>query len=172
MIPQIKRILYATDLSQNSNFAFRYAINFAQKHNANIIILHVLEELSPSTRAVVDSFLSKEQRKKVFEERITHAMNCIKKRLETFYEKELQDFPASADRVESIEVCQGFPVERILIKADELDCDVIIMGTHGKGILSHTFLGSTARRLLRRVRKPVFVIPLPKGELDITVHDV
>jgi nucleotide-binding universal stress UspA family protein len=57
-------------------------------------------------------------------------------------------------------------------KADELDCDAIIIGTHGKGIVSHTFLGSVAKRVLRRVRKPVIVIPLPTGETDITFHDI
>jgi nucleotide-binding universal stress UspA family protein len=46
------------------------------------------------------------------------------------------------------------------------------MGTHGKGVIQNTFLGSTSRRVLRRTRKPVFVIPLPKGELDITFHDM
>jgi hypothetical protein len=31
--------------------------------------------------------------------------------------------------------------------------------------------GSTAKRVLRRTRKPVFIIPLPGGETDITFHD-
>jgi len=34
MIPSIKNILYATDLSKNSAYAFRYAVNSAQKHKA------------------------------------------------------------------------------------------------------------------------------------------
>ncbi|NIV98330.1 hypothetical protein GWN26_03925, partial [Candidatus Saccharibacteria bacterium] len=34
-----------------------------------------------------------------------------------------------------------------------------------------TFLGSVAKRVLRRARKPMFIIPLPKGEIDLTVHD-
>jgi nucleotide-binding universal stress UspA family protein len=45
------------------------------------------------------------------------------------------------------------------------------MGTHGKGILGNTFLGSTAKRVLRRTRKPIMIIPLPKGKLDITLQD-
>jgi nucleotide-binding universal stress UspA family protein len=73
--------------------------------------------------------------------------------------------------VKSIEVCEGFPAEVILSKADKLNCDAIVMGTHGKGIIANTFLGSTSKRVLRRTRKPVFIIPLPKGELDITFHD-
>ena len=38
MIPKIQKILYATDLSENSAYAFRYAINSAKKHDADIII--------------------------------------------------------------------------------------------------------------------------------------
>ena len=34
MIPSIKNILYATDLSKNSAYTFRYAVNSAQKHKA------------------------------------------------------------------------------------------------------------------------------------------
>ena len=37
MIPNINKILYATDLSDNSAYAFRYAINSALKHDADII---------------------------------------------------------------------------------------------------------------------------------------
>jgi len=35
------------------------------------------------------------------------------------------------------------------------------MGTHEKGNIKITFLGSTAKQVLRRTRKPVFIIPLP-----------
>ena len=43
MIPQIKKILYATDLTKNSTYAFYYAIDLARKHDARIIILHCVE---------------------------------------------------------------------------------------------------------------------------------
>ncbi len=43
MIPKIKNILYTTDLSKNSAYAFRYAVNSAGHHGADIHILHVLE---------------------------------------------------------------------------------------------------------------------------------
>jgi nucleotide-binding universal stress UspA family protein len=42
MIPEIKRILYATDLSDNSAYALRYDINSAIKHDAGVIILDSL----------------------------------------------------------------------------------------------------------------------------------
>ena len=164
MIPEIKRILYTTDLSPNSAYAFRYAINSAKKHDAGIIILHVVEEMAP--------FFEEERLKKISEKKITEAVDRIKKRLKIFCDSELTDDPECVDRVLSIEVCQGYPPEEILRKADELNCYVIVMGTHGKGIIRHSFLGSAAQKVLRRVRKPVFIIPLPEEETDITFHDI
>ena len=43
MIPQIKKILYSTDLSKNSAYAFYYAVDLAQKKGATIVILHAIE---------------------------------------------------------------------------------------------------------------------------------
>jgi nucleotide-binding universal stress UspA family protein len=116
--------------------------------------------------------IDEDQRKKLFEEKRVDAKHRITERLRAFCEKKLKDRPECIDRVESIEVVEGYPAEVILKKADELGCDIIIMGTHGKGIISHTFLGSVAERVLRRIRKPVFIIPLPKGETEITFHDI
>jgi nucleotide-binding universal stress UspA family protein len=50
MIPEIKKILYATDLSKNSAYAFYYAVDIAQKRNAKIVILHIIEPVSPLIR--------------------------------------------------------------------------------------------------------------------------
>ncbi len=163
MIPEIKRILYTTDLSPNSAYALRYAINSANKHNAEIIILHVVEEMAP--------FFEEVRLKAISEKKITEAIDRIRKRLKIFCDRELKDDPECVGSVASIEVCQGYPPEEILRKADELNCDVIVMGTHGKGIIRHSFLGSAAQKVLRRVRKPVFIIPLPEGEIDATFND-
>ena len=89
-----------------------------------------------------------------------------------FCDKEFSGDNSHADRVEAIEVCEGFPAEEILKQADKMNCDAIFMGTHGKGFIRNAFLGSTAKRVLRRTRKPVFIIPLPKGDVDITAPDM
>jgi nucleotide-binding universal stress UspA family protein len=47
MIPEIKKIIYATDLSKNSSYAFLYAIDMAKRYNASIIILHAIEPIRP-----------------------------------------------------------------------------------------------------------------------------
>ena len=48
-IPETKRILYVTDLSENARYAFGYAVSMANCYGAGITILHVLEEPSPNT---------------------------------------------------------------------------------------------------------------------------
>jgi nucleotide-binding universal stress UspA family protein len=119
----------------------------------------------------MEFYLSDERKKAIFDERVNHTFNRIEKRLRAFSDKELKDYPKAEECVESIQVCEGFPADTILEKANELECDAIVMGTHGKGVVANTFLGSVTKRVLRRTRKPVFIIPLPKGETDITVHD-
>ena len=170
MTPDIKKILYATDLSQNSAHAFRYAIYFSKKFDAEVIILHVIGEISDDARIVLEAYIDKERRKEFAAKREAQAIDRINKRLKIFCDKELVDDPKCAKKIASIEVCKGYPEEEILKKADKFNCDAIIMGTHQKGI-THTFLGSVAKRVLRRSRIPVFIIPLPTGETDITFHD-
>jgi len=172
MIPKIQKILYATDLSPDAVYALRYAMNSAIKHDAEVIILHVFEHVDPASRTMLDLYLDEKQHKKIVDEHTADAKNLIMNRLRTLRDKELKDHPEFADKVISIEVCEGFPAEEILSKAEELNCDEIIMGTHSKGIIANTFLGSTAKRVLRRTRKPVFIIPLPNGEADIAFDDM
>jgi len=164
MIPRIRKVLYATDLSENSAYAFRYAINTAEKHNAKIVILHVIDELSPNIRIALDTIMTDRKRESLRKQ----AIEVIEARLRVICEKELAGRPECMDMIDSVMVLEGYPAEEILKQADRLNCDVIIMGTHGKGWATHAFLGSVAERVLRRTRKPVFIIPLPGEETDIT----
>ena len=92
----------------------------------------------------------------------------IKKRLQQFCKRtEVQFGAACVDRVSKILVPLSYPVEEILKVADEEDCDVIILGTHGKGLLKQTFLGSVSKAVLERTRKPVYIIPLPSEKTDV-----
>ena len=171
MMPQIKRILYTTDLSANSAFLLRYAINSAKKHQAKLVVLHVLEAMSPTAMALTMTYIDAENTLSNSEEKVAYAKKRILERLQTVCNRELKsDFEAEGI-VDSIEVVQGYPADEILKKVDELNCDVIFMGTHGKGFLKHSYFGSTSKKVLRRTRKPVFIVPLPAGETDITIHD-
>ena len=171
MTPEINKILYATDLSPNSAHALSFALNSANLYQAEIVILHVFEQPTIGYAPMLDAYMDEKNRRSLFQEHAEDIKDRIRKRLEMIYAKELRDNPAYVDTINSIEVCEGYPAETILNMVDDLNCDMIIMGTHGKGILGNAFLGSTAKRVLRRTRKPIFIIPLPKGKLDITSQD-
>jgi nucleotide-binding universal stress UspA family protein len=165
MLPKIKKILYATDLSENSAYAFYYAIDFAQKHKANIIILHVVEP-APDVRPYIPMQEILKSKKDTIEE----ALEEIKNRLQSFCSRvEGEIGPPCVELVSKTVVPLGHPTDEILNTADKEDCDLIILGTHGKGFLAHTFLGSVSGAVLQRTRKPVFIIPLPskKSNLDL-----
>ena len=164
MLPEIKRILYATDLSKNSAFAFRYAVKLAAPSKAEIILLYVMEEVSETALALLGTYIKEahtQQQTAYFEEK-------IKQRLKDFREKELGSTEELNEEALTIKLVRGYPAEEILKQADALDCDAIVMGTHGKGLIQQTFLGSVAKRVLRRVRKPVFIVPLPQEDIDVT----
>jgi nucleotide-binding universal stress UspA family protein len=167
MIPEIKNILYATDLSKNSSYAFLYAADMAKRHNSKIVILHSIAPVrymySEGMSDRVEEVLQKAKK----EERETD-LEEIKKYLQKFCEKiENQIGPPCVELVSKILVPLGHPVEEILKAADEEGCDAIVLGTHGKGFLRHTFLGSVAGSVLERTRKPVFIIPLPSEKTNL-----
>jgi nucleotide-binding universal stress UspA family protein len=92
----------------------------------------------------------------------------MKKRLQEFCKRtETQIGAPCVELVSKILVSLGHPVEEILKAADQEGCEVIVLGTHGKGFLRHTFLGSVAEDVLERTRKPVFIIPLPSEKTNI-----
>ncbi len=88
MIPNIKKILYATDLSENSAYAFRYAINSALKHDAGIIILHVFELGSATKRSTLNLYLDEDVREKIFNENVSDTIDRIRRRLKAICDKE------------------------------------------------------------------------------------
>jgi nucleotide-binding universal stress UspA family protein len=164
MIPQIKKILYATDLSKNSAYAFYYAIDLAKRRDAKIIILHVVEALRPMIRF----HSTKQEELRYYEAEKSADLELIKKRLEEICRKvDQQTGTSCVQLVSNVFVRVGHPVEEILRAADEEDCDVIVLGSHGKGFLKQTFLGSVSSSVLLRTRKPVFVIPLPSENPNV-----
>ena len=162
MTQDIKRILYATDLSDNSAHAFGYVLNLAKKFNAEITILHVIDIMMGMSANMVGVYFNEEQLEENLQKRVTHITEEINNRLKIFIDNKVADHPDSADKIAAVEICEGYPADEIIKKGDDLNCDLIVMGTHGKGIVSQAFFGSVAKRVLRRVRKPVFIIPLPE----------
>lgn len=162
MIPEIKTILLATDLSKNSAYAFYYAVQMAKRVEAKIIILHAVEPL-PSMLISFGDFSHK-----VAQDRWDETAKKFKERIQDISVKaDTQMGISSVDFISKILIRLGPPVEEILKAVDEEGCDVIVLGTHSKGFLQQTLVGSVCSSVLHRTRKPVLVVPLPSEDANL-----
>lgn len=168
---EIRKILFATDLSESSIHAFAYAVSLATQYKAGITILHVLSD-DHEKEGIITTVLNADQWKEIKKRHYEDARKQLigKKRenvemkdvLHAFAENirneaESQDFVTDEILVES-----GVPEEEIIAVAKERNCDIIVMGSHGhKGIMD-ALVGSTARRVVRNSKKPVLVVKLPE----------
>jgi nucleotide-binding universal stress UspA family protein len=154
MIPRIKKILYATDLSAGASHAFGYAISIAMSSGARISIINVHEKLSHNANI--------EMRSEDFETAKKKLTDKIRFRLHQYSEKQGDKECLFASLVENIYVTSGTPVEEILDQAKEGRYDLVVMGTHGHGFLYSALIGSTAKKMITQSEVPVLVVRLPE----------
>jgi nucleotide-binding universal stress UspA family protein len=162
MIPEIKTILYATDLSENSQYAFGYAVSLANRYDAKIVVLHVIEDISHQMNMQVADLLGAEKWQKLQRTRKMEVVEIMVHKIDVFCKETAAADQSCPFTVTDIKVRNGHPVEEIIAESIASDYDVIIMGTHGHGILAGAMMGSTAMRVVRRSHVPVMVIRLPK----------
>jgi len=166
MIPEIKKILYTTDMSENARYAFGYAVSLANRYGAGITLLHVLEDMSPYRDSLMMNILGEEKWKDLLETNKDKIIQDLKDRLGKFCDTVSARLPACPFITDDIIVKIGNPAEAILEQAKKMDCDLVVMGTHGHGILGDAMIGSVSRRVVRRSKKPVLVVPLPRTKGD------
>jgi len=161
MDASVTKILYCTDLSQNAIYAFKHAAYLAKTTGAEIHILHVLVELPTEAMVTIQSYMmSAKGRHDFAESRGEVARAHLDKCHDEFFAELAEEDQSIRDQIKSIEVVEAYPAEQILKSSVKLGCDMIVMGAHEKG-LTHTFLGSVAKSVLRRSRIPTLIVPLP-----------
>lgn len=159
MKPTVTHILFTTDLSKNSTYALTHAASMAKMTGAKLHVLHVVEPLSDDARVTIQMFMQDDaSRKEAMNTRHEHVKAILAERQKNFWAALPEEDQGIRDQVESIELIDGYPAEVILRRAKELKCDLIILGAHDHGF-SHTFLGTVAKRVLRRADIPTLVVP-------------
>ncbi|MBN1828586.1 MAG: universal stress protein [Deltaproteobacteria bacterium] len=154
-----RNILVATDLSDNSAFAFHYAVDMAAIHNASLVVLYVMEELPQSVRALFHGLPDSGHMATLKEDNVRR----IKERLHLYCDQEREENPSCRMLDIAIEVRDGYPADEILKTADRVRCDLVVMAAHAKGFLKHTFIGSTAEKVLKRSWIPLLIVPFPEN---------
>ena len=57
LLPDIKNILYCTRIGPNSAYIYRYAMALAEKFDAGITVLHVMETLTAEQEAMINGYI-------------------------------------------------------------------------------------------------------------------
>ena len=164
MTPSIKNILYPSDLGPHMRPVFRFAVDLARRYEAKIIMLHVLEPLSNTSRRLMQTYLSNKELDRLQEEGYRKVRKKMRKRLTKFCEDEMAKPLEECDMEFEFDVVSGTPAEMIRQEAEERGADLIVMGTHSNPSLGHRLLGSTARKLTHMSRVPVLVVPIVEND--------
>jgi nucleotide-binding universal stress UspA family protein len=153
----IRHILAGTDLSEASANAIERGYLLAEENHARYSVIYALG-LDPLTtlREIMG------QNSESLTERVTSAGQ---KRLEA----SLADLnKANRVQAEAI-VMQGRVGPALSAFIDEHECDLLVLGVHGSGVLQRLIVGSTTSRALRQSKIPVLVI---KNEANQTYQRV
>jgi nucleotide-binding universal stress UspA family protein len=130
----IATILHPTDFSPASRAAFDVACSLARDQRARLVVLYVAPPPSAEGDPVEQPWDASKQK---------------------FHQLPVAD---PNIRVEYL-VEHGDPEEAILGVARQIECSLIVMGSHGRsGLLDRLLLGSVAEMIVRRARCPVLVV--------------
>ncbi len=135
----IRVILHPTDFSDGSEAAAEVARSLARDLGAQLILLHVAP-----LKVLMDGTLAAESDPRYYHD----ALNDARSRL---------DGPDLKYPVET-RLAHGFEAEEILTMEQEVRCDLIVMGTHGRTGLTRYLMGSVAETVLPKADCPVMVV--------------
>ena len=146
----LKTILVPSDFSECSDAALRYGLELARRFDARLHLLHVVQD--PLTQPWAAEGFSAPLFEVVADWR-KEAMERLAALVPA----------ADATRV-TVEATVAFPFNEIIRCATENNIDLIVMGTHGRGGMSHMLLGSIAEKVIRRSPCPVLTVRHPQRE--------
>ena len=143
----VHHVLVPLDFSTYAEQALDYAIALAQKLQARVTLLHVIQP--PAVVKVEGGIWPSSTFLQDLEAAVTRDMEGYLARV------------TAAGLAGEIAVVHGVPFQEILDTAKARQVDLIIMGTHGRTGLSHVLLGSVAEKVVRLAPCPVLVARQP-----------
>ena len=148
MTPDIKTILVPVDFSSKSARALEYAHVMATRFEASLHLIHVCEVPSLTTGSM-DAYAI--------------AYSSWSQQLGDEAERELlKVLPTLTGVTTTTEVLFGNPARAIVAAATGRKSDLIVMGTHGHGLVMHALMGNVAERVVRTAPCPVLTIREPR----------
>ncbi|WP_042012725.1 universal stress protein [Aeromonas fluvialis] len=141
-MPSIKTLLCPVDFSQMSRAVLDYAVFMAQSHEAQLKLIHVVDQLHGFDSYKILHMTAIE---------ITHEM-------ERQARTQLKELVASLPIPATFDIRFGRAADEIVIQAKEDEVELIVMGSHGRSGISHLLVGSVAESVVRHAPCPVLVV--------------
>jgi len=138
----MKRILFPTEFSPNAVHNFYYALDWAKKFNADLVVMHALKQ-SEGDRTGQKSW------EEIGEE--------FKDKMKNFVATNLSPAYHAVNIEYEIEI--GFPVESIERQVSENNIDMIVMGMEAHKTALEAYFSSVAMDIISTVQVPVLLIP-------------
>jgi len=143
------KLLVAVDLSESTQTIVEKVEEISKECPAKVWILHNAEPEPDILEFKVDPLAARENLAKKF-----HNEHCQIQEIANRLRKAGLDATAL--------LVHGATVESILKEASDLDVDMIVVGTHGRGAMYQLLVGSISEGILHKSRYPVLVIPTHK----------
>ncbi|MBP7462075.1 MAG: universal stress protein [Candidatus Delongbacteria bacterium] len=143
------KILFPTDFSIYSDYALADALEFARNHQAELLLLHVIE-IETSYAIYGNTLLPA-----FFYDRFDDMRQATEQRCKEIKER----YPELNIRYI---IKEGNAFEEILQTEIEENVDCIIMGSHGHTFSLFAMLGSVTEKVVRKSTKPVMVLKYPQ----------
>ncbi|ENO3978177.1 universal stress protein [Aeromonas veronii] len=141
-MPSIKTLLCPVDFSQMSRAVLDYAVFMAQSHQAQLKLIHVVDQLHGFDSYKILHMTAIE---------ITHEM-------ERQARTQLKELVATLPIPATFDIRFGRAADEIVIQAKEDEAELIVMGSHGRSGISHLLVGSVAESVVRHAPCPVLVV--------------
>jgi nucleotide-binding universal stress UspA family protein len=142
----IRRVLVATDFTTTSNAAIDWAVALAAPLGASVTVIHAFEIPVigfPDGALIATADMAA---------RISTAARAA---LDTTVEQ--QQRQGRGVPIEGV-LREGVAWEEIVAVADEIDADLVVIGTHGRRGIARALLGSVAENVIRTSSRPVTTI--------------
>jgi nucleotide-binding universal stress UspA family protein len=143
---RIRRIVHPTDFSPASGPAFKKALELAKQNNATLVIVNVL----PTLPVIGDAYIPPAT--------IDEMLRAQRAQAEKAMDRLVKRARAAGVRATGVVLDNGSVVDAIVRFAKRQKADLIVMGTHGHGVLARMLLGSVAQRVVSKAPCPVMLI--------------
>jgi nucleotide-binding universal stress UspA family protein len=149
----LKRIFCPTDFSEPARLALQTAVELAQHFSAMLLLAHVVPPypvpyqplVSPAPAFDVSAYLKE----------LVNAAH------HTLQNHAAEQVPEGVPK--TLSVSAGDPAYEILRMAEELEADLIVIATHGRGGWRRYLFGSVADKVVRQAKSPVLVVHQESG---------